>query len=194
MSNFTLERPLKRVKREWRFMKGFTQGEALSKMNYWNYCIGPNVILTAWNKSQKMKISFKSFHGQTYTCKAVEKDNKWRFMNGFTQGWKPFACSKCDKSFTDNVTYAKWSIENTWKYPHRRKAICLFKHLSHFIQSIALKNQDRIHWREKPLACSKCNKSFTENGRLKTHDNGAKHVYWVNWNRSHFFQWNRSQS
>ena len=103
-----------------------------------------------------------------------------------------------------HVLWVKWnrshffqwnrSFENAWNDPHRGKAICLFKNLSHFIQSIALKNQDRIHWREKPLACSKCNKSFTENGRLKTHDNGAKHVLWVKWNRSHFFQCNRSQS
>ena len=57
------------------------------------------------------------FSAQTFTCKAFEKGNKWRFMKGFTQGWKPFACSKCDKSFTDNSDLRKHYITYTEERP-----------------------------------------------------------------------------
>ena len=84
MSKLTLVRPLKRVTK-WKFMKGFTQGEALSNMStmqYWNCGIGPNVILTVWNKSQnKWQSTTNLFMGKLSLArpsKSVTNEDSWK--------------------------------------------------------------------------------------------------------------------
>ena len=91
---------------------------------------------------------------------------------------KPFACLKCEKTFSWSGTFKEHArhhlpvqnvtshlqivvIWKSWKDPHRREVICLFE----MWQDIQLEWHFQTACKP-PLACSKCDKSFTD-GDLK---------------------------
>ena len=104
-----------------------------------------------------MTINPKSFHGQTFTCKAVEKGNKWRILKRFTQGWKPFACSKCDKSFTDNGDLKKHYMTQT-----RERPFACTKYDISLSHSINLKEHERTYTGEIHLSVQNVTSALQE--------------------------------
>ena len=81
------------------------------------------------------------------------------------RGEKPFACSKCDKSFKERSNLMRHERTQTGEKPfacsHCDKA---------FLTNQNLNTHERTHHTgEKPFVCSNCHKAFKHRGQLKVH-------------------------
>ena len=68
---------------------------------------------------------------------------------------KPFACSKCDKTFKING-----ELKMHESYQHRRDTIYILQMWQGIYTKVHLKSHEMIHTGEKAFACSKCDKAY----------------------------------
>ncbi|CAL4141633.1 unnamed protein product, partial [Meganyctiphanes norvegica] len=66
-------------------------------------------------------------------------------------GENPFQCTKCDKSFSQNISHNR---DKLYQCSQCEKA---FSHNSNLISHL------RIHTGENPFQCTQCDKSFSQN-------------------------------
>ena len=106
---------------------------------------------------------------------------------GYTRdytGYKPFKCTKRDKSFSRSMSLMEhegthtgeraFSMKRAFQKLERNMGgpIQERSHLSAQSVTISshLKNYEIIHSREKPFTCLKCDKSFSKSNHSKTHE------------------------
>ncbi|XP_060789185.1 zinc finger protein ZFP2-like isoform X1 [Neoarius graeffei] len=113
--------------------------------------INPGQELLVWYEEEYTKELNLSF------------DFLWN-KNCSINGVKPYHCSQCGKSFTQQSTFQNHQRIHTGEKPY---------HCSQcgksFTQQSTFQNHQRIHTGEKPYHCSQCGKSFTVQSHLQIH-------------------------
>ena len=80
-------------------------------------------------------------------------------------GERPFACTFCDKRFTESGHL--YAHERT--HTGERSFACALCD-KRFTQSGGLKKHERTHTGERPFACALCDKRFTQGSALQRHE------------------------
>ncbi|XP_057687703.1 zinc finger protein 771-like isoform X2 [Corythoichthys intestinalis] len=122
------------------------------------------------NKSSLNRESKECVGRKPFACSRCDKTFSWKqsftkHMRTHTEGKKSFACSFCLKIFTQRLQLTIHTRTHTEKEKPFHCSICG----SGFSQKGNLKAHARLHTGEKPFACSFCNKRFYFKNRLTRH-------------------------
>ncbi|CAL1266135.1 unnamed protein product [Larinioides sclopetarius] len=93
-------------------------------------------------------------------------------------GHERHSCLKCNVTFSTKKMLLKHQ-QSVHGMSVLKKHQCLTCHKS-FLRPVHLQNHERIHTGEKPVKCSKCEKSFTTERSLAKHLKSARHLQIVN--------------